>query len=78
MNAVGRDMDLRTLVHEGGHAFHMLAAREEPLLDYRSAPIEFCEVASMGWSCWRYLTWKFSIGMPRIAGAPIARGLRIS
>ena len=48
MNAVGRDYDLRTLVHEGGHAFHMLAAREETLFDYRHAPIEFCEVASMG------------------------------
>jgi oligoendopeptidase F len=48
MNAVGRDHDLRTLVHEGGHAFHALAAREEPLVDYRHAPIEFCEVASMG------------------------------
>jgi oligoendopeptidase F len=47
MNAVGRDHDLRTLVHEGGHAFHALAAREEPLTDYRHAPIEFCEVASM-------------------------------
>lgn len=48
MNAVGRDLDLRTLVHEGGHAFHCLATREEPLFDYRHAPIEFCEVASMG------------------------------
>jgi oligoendopeptidase F len=48
MNAVGRDQDLRTLVHEGGHAFHALAAREEPLLDYRHSPIEFAEVASMG------------------------------
>ncbi len=48
MNAVGRDQDLRTLVHEGGHAFHALAAREEPLVEYRHAPIEFCEVASMG------------------------------
>ena len=45
MNAVGRDMDLRTLVHEGGHAFHMLAARQEPLLEYRSAPIEFDRIA---------------------------------
>ena len=48
MNAVGRDSDLRTLIHEGGHAFHMLAARNEPLLEYRHAPMEFCEVASMG------------------------------
>jgi oligoendopeptidase F len=48
MNAAGRDGDIRTLVHEGGHAFHMLAARDEPLLHYRHAPTEFCEVASMG------------------------------
>ncbi len=47
MNAVGRDLDIRTLLHEGGHAFHMLAAREEPLIQYRHAPTEFCEVASM-------------------------------
>jgi oligoendopeptidase F len=47
MNAVGIDGDLRTLLHEGGHAFHALAARSEPLAPYREAPIEFCEVASM-------------------------------
>jgi oligoendopeptidase F len=47
MNAVGVDGDLRTLLHEGGHAFHSLAARAEPLASYRHAPIEFCEVASM-------------------------------
>jgi len=47
MNAVGRDTDVRTLLHEGGHAFHMLAAKDEPILDYRHAPAEFCEVASM-------------------------------
>jgi len=48
MNAVGRDDDLRTLLHEGGHAFHQLAAREEPLIYYRHSPLEFAEVASMG------------------------------
>lgn len=47
MNAVGIDGDVRTLLHEGGHAFHALAARTEPLATYREAPIEFCEVASM-------------------------------
>jgi oligoendopeptidase F len=47
MNAVGIDGDLRTLLHEGGHAFHALAARGEPLSAYRESPIEFCEVASM-------------------------------
>ncbi len=47
MNAVGVDDDIRTLLHEGGHAFHAMAAAADPLLDYRHAPMEFCEVASM-------------------------------
>ncbi|HSI34561.1 MAG: M3 family oligoendopeptidase [Phycisphaerae bacterium] len=46
MNAAGLHDDVVTLLHEGGHAFHMLAARDE-LLFTRNAPIEFCEVASM-------------------------------
>ena len=48
MNAVGLDRDIWTLLHEGGHAFHALACADEPLVDYRHAPMEFCEVASMG------------------------------
>jgi oligoendopeptidase F len=48
MNAAGMDGDVFTLLHEGGHALHALAARHEPLHAYREAPIEFCEVASMG------------------------------
>ncbi len=47
MNAVGVQRDVETLLHEAGHAFHALASRTEDLLAYRSAPIEFCEVASM-------------------------------
>ena len=47
MNAVGLDSDVRTLLHEGGHAFHTLASRGESLSAYRECPIEFCEVASM-------------------------------
>ncbi len=47
MNAVGLDSDLRTLLHEGGHAFHTLACRGERLPAYRESPLEFCEVASM-------------------------------
>jgi oligoendopeptidase F len=48
MNAVGVHRDVETMLHEAGHAFHALAARELPLHAYRHAPIEFCEVASMG------------------------------
>lgn len=47
MNAVGLQRDVETLLHEAGHAFHLLAARQEPFFPYREAPIEFCEVASM-------------------------------
>ncbi|HBO98155.1 MAG TPA: M3 family oligoendopeptidase [Candidatus Omnitrophica bacterium] len=48
MNAVGVDDDLRTLLHEAGHAFHALACADDSLLDYRHGPMEFNEVASMG------------------------------
>lgn len=47
MNAAGMQRDVETLLHEGGHAFHALAAASEPLVFLRFAPIEFCEVASM-------------------------------
>lgn len=51
MNAVGTEGDVRTLLHEGGHAFHSWACRNDPLLPYRTSPIEFAEVASMGMEC---------------------------
>jgi oligoendopeptidase F len=47
MNAVGVDDDVRTLLHEAGHAFHALACSKDPLVDYRHGPMEFNEVASM-------------------------------
>ena len=47
MNAVGQQLDVEILLHEAGHAFHALAVQDEEIFSYRSAPIEFCEVASM-------------------------------
>lgn len=48
MNAAGLERDVEILLHEGGHAFHYLAAaRNQPLSFFRGAPMEFCEVASM-------------------------------
>ncbi len=47
MNAVGTNDDVFTLLHEGGHAFHAFAVRDEELYAYRHAPMEFSEVASM-------------------------------
>jgi oligoendopeptidase F len=47
MNAVGIDDDVRTLLHESGHAFHAYLCADDALDHYRHAPMEFCEVASM-------------------------------
>jgi oligoendopeptidase F len=47
MNAVGTNDDVFTLLHEGGHAFHAFAVRDDSLHAYRHAPMEFSEVASM-------------------------------
>jgi oligoendopeptidase F len=48
MNAVGTESDVRTMLHEGGHAFHGLASSaSQSLLWNRGAPMEFNEVASM-------------------------------
>ncbi|MBS0195267.1 MAG: M3 family oligoendopeptidase [Planctomycetes bacterium] len=47
MNAAGLQRDLETLFHEAGHAFHSMLCKDEPLVEYRGAPTEFSEVASM-------------------------------
>jgi oligoendopeptidase F len=47
MNAVGMDDDMRTLLHEAGHAFHSLEASRLPLLFQRHPGSEMAEVASM-------------------------------
>jgi oligoendopeptidase F len=47
MNAVGIDADLRTLLHESGHAFHSFEASKLPLLFQRHPGSEMAEVAAM-------------------------------
>ena len=47
MNAACFPRDLDTMVHEAGHAFHYMLCRHDDLVWYRSAPLEFAEVASM-------------------------------
>ena len=47
MNAVGVDDDLRTLLHESGHAFHAVESSRLPLLFQRFPGSEMAEVASM-------------------------------
>lgn len=48
MNSAGVQRDVETMLHEGGHAFHYLAAvAKQPLIYFRHSPLEFAEVASM-------------------------------
>jgi len=48
MNAVNTRSDIRTLLHEIGHAFHEFETLENlPYTQQRDYPIEFAEVASM-------------------------------
>jgi oligoendopeptidase F len=48
MNAVGTQSDVKTLLHEGGHAFHAFAfGRSQPLIWNHWGPMEFAEVGSM-------------------------------
>lgn len=48
MNAAGRQIDVRVMLHEAGHAFHyMWASRTQNNLFTQRPPIEYAEVASM-------------------------------
>ncbi len=47
MNAVGMQSDVDTLLHEGGHAFHVFETKDLPYAQQRFPGFEFAEVASM-------------------------------
>lgn len=47
-NAVGVHDDVQTLLHEGGHAFHVFETNHLPYFQQLEPPLEFAEVASMG------------------------------
>jgi oligoendopeptidase F len=47
MNAVGSAGDVRTMLHEGGHAFHVFDFATLPYVQQMTIPHEFAEVASM-------------------------------
>jgi oligoendopeptidase F len=46
-NAVGVRGDVRTTLHESGHAFHVFEMNHLPYLQQQQIPMEFAEVASM-------------------------------
>lgn len=47
MNAVGSQRDVQTLLHESGHAMHSISKSEEKIGEYKNAPMEINELASM-------------------------------
>lgn len=47
-NSVGVHEDVQTLLHEGGHAFHVFESSHLPYQQQLQVPLEFAEVASMG------------------------------
>lgn len=47
-NSVGVHDDVQTLLHEGGHAFHVFESSSLPYYQQLQVPLEFAEVASMG------------------------------
>lgn len=47
MNAIKLHSDMRTLMHEGGHAVHAVATKDQFPYFYKSAPSEVAELASM-------------------------------
>ena len=47
MNAVGTHSDVQTMLHEGGHAFHVFESNQLPYASQREVGMEFAEVASM-------------------------------
>ncbi len=47
MNAVGLHRDMVTMVHEGGHAIHSFVTHHLEIVDFKSAPSEVAELASM-------------------------------
>ena len=47
MNAVGTHSDVQTMIHEGGHAFHVFESADLPYSSQRDVGMEFAEVASM-------------------------------
>lgn len=46
MNAVGLHDDVQTLLHEGGHAFHVFETNPLPYIQQKQVGLEFAEVAS--------------------------------
>ncbi len=57
MNSSGSNNDMRTLMHESGHAVHTIAVSDMFTYFYKSTPSEVAELASMGMEMITYDKW---------------------
>ncbi|KUK50330.1 MAG: Oligoendopeptidase F [candidate division TA06 bacterium 32_111] len=57
MNSSGIHSDMRTLMHETGHAVHTIAVKDLFTFFYKSTPSEVAEFASMGMELLTYDKW---------------------
>jgi len=60
-NAVGINEDVRTVLHESGHAFHVFESAALPYIQQMNTPAEFAEVASMSMEL---------LGLPHLSNGP--------
>lgn len=58
MHAVGVRRDVKTFVHESGHAMHNMMANAEPIFQYTNKPSEVTELASMSMELISFDHWK--------------------
>ena len=58
MNATGRQRDLVTMMHEGGHAIHSFVSRDLELTYFKHTPSEVAELASMSMELISMDQWK--------------------
>lgn len=47
MHTVGVARDVKTIIHEAGHAMHNMMSKDEPIINYVNKPSEVAELASM-------------------------------
>ncbi len=57
MNASGSTRDVKTIMHEGGHAVHAFLAHSLPITGLKQTPSEISELASMSMEFFSYDHW---------------------
>jgi oligoendopeptidase F len=57
MNASGSTRDVKTMMHEGGHAIHAFLAHALPFTGWKQTPSEIAELASMAMEFFSYDHW---------------------